>query len=115
MNPGNYASPASWGGPANQISSARALPPPGTTAIALFQDSDFRGRMLVLSGSSSSLPFVDFNDKLTSVIVTGGTWRLYEHTNYQGSSVDLGTGQYSSSSALNPAGGNDIISSVRKL
>ena len=39
VNSGDYASPGKWGG--NVISSARALPPSGTSAIALFKDDGF--------------------------------------------------------------------------
>ena len=39
VNSGDYASPGKWGG--NVISSARAPPPSGTSAIALFKDDGF--------------------------------------------------------------------------
>ena len=115
VNPGSdYPSPNKWGGSGNHISSARALPPKGKKAIVLFQHSKYKGRMLTLYGSHTNLPAIDFNDQLSSFIITGGTWTLYEHTNYQGKHVTLGVGQYSAS-ALGGAGGNDKISSVKGL
>lgn len=110
LTPGNYPSPSSWGGQANSITSARALPPAGTKAIILFQNSDFEGRMLVLYRSQSSLPFLNFNDKTSSIIITGGSWTVYNHSDFKGSLKTLGPGHYPTSG---PLGGNDKISSVR--
>ena len=115
LRPGSYSTPSNWGGTGNRISSARALPPKGTKAIVLFQHINYRGRMLVLYGSNSDLPVIDFNDKLSSFIIIGGHWTLYEHTKYQGRSVSLGPGKYTSPTALSGAGGNDKISSIKAL
>ncbi len=50
----------------------------------------YAGRMVVLYSSHQELPFLDFNDKISSVIVTGGTWTVYEHTVYHGHSKTIG-------------------------
>lgn len=113
LNPGNYPSPSSWGGFGNRISSARALPPPYTTAIALFQYDNYWGRMLVLYDSSKNLIPLDFNDKVNSFIINGGHWTLYADVDYTGRSVTYGPGQYTLS-ALRNAGGGNRISSVKK-
>ena len=110
LSPGNYPSSLSWGGNGNRISSARVLPPQGTDAIVLFQHSNFQGRMLVLYGSSNHLTSLDFNDAVSSFIITGGHWTLYEHDNYQGRHATYRPGHYSTS----PSVGNDQITSVRK-
>ena len=81
----------------------------------MFQDDDFKGHIVVLYDSESSLPSLDFNDVLSSFIITGGTWTLYPGTSYQGDPDTLGTGQYSTSSSLVDAGGNNKISSVKKI
>ena len=108
----NYRSYVSWGGSGNRISSARALPPAGTVAIVLFQHPNFQGRMLVLYGSHSNLPSIDFNDHLSSFIVTGGRWTLYQHSQYGGNSATYTAGEY----ATMPSNfGNDQLSSVKKL
>ena len=107
----NYNSYISWGGSGNRVSSARALPPAGTDAIVLFQHTNFQGRMLVLYGSHHNLPAIDFNDQLSSFIVTGGNWRLYQHTWYGGNSAMYRPGEYAS----RPGIGNDQLSSVMKL
>ena len=115
VNPGSYSSASRWGGRDNHISSARALPAKGTKAIVLFQHADFRGRMLVLEGSNPNLPDIDFNDQLSSFIIIGGRWALYEHISYRGKRVILGPGKYTSTSALGGAGYNDKISSIKAL
>ena len=116
VSPGqSYSSPSRWGGRGDRLSSARALPAKGTKAIVLFQHTNYRGRMLVLYGSNPNLPAIDFNDQLSSFIITGGRWTLYEHTGHQGKSVTLGPGQYTSASALGGAGDNDQISSIKAL
>ena len=103
--PGYYASLANFG---NSISSARALPPQGTNAILLFEHINYAGRMVALYSSQQDLPFLDYNDHISSVIVTGGSWTLYDHSNYHGSYQTIGVGYYPQ-----PPVGNDRISSIR--
>ena len=91
------------------MTSARALPSDGTTAILLFEDGNYQGRMTVLYGSHSNLPWIDFNDQISSIIITGGSWRVFDHSDYQGASSTLGQGQYPTLASI----GNDRISSVR--
>ena len=111
VRPGRYNTPISWGGPGNYITSARALPPDGTIAISLFQHSNFEGRMTVLYGSANHFPALDFDDQVGSVIVTRGTWKLYERSNYQGNYTQFSTGQYPN--LLTARIGNDELSSVQ--
>ena len=68
--------------------------------------------MLVLYASDPNLPLVDFNDQLSSFIITGGSWTFYEHPNYRGRrSSYSGEGDYTSP----PSGiGHDRVSSIRK-
>ena len=35
-----------------------------------------------------------WNDKVSSIVVIGGTWRLYEHRDFTGKYWDYGPGQY---------------------
>lgn len=112
VNPGNYPSSNNWGGPGSSISSARALPAPGTKAIALFDDDEFRGRMALSYSTRSSLPGIDFNDRTSSFIITGGSWTLYSGTAFRGGSVTYGPGQYFKAS-LDRVGGVNVISSIK--
>ena len=111
LNVGYYASSPSWGGSANLISSARALPPGGTRAIALFQHPNYQGRMLVLYSSDHDVPMRDFGDHVSSVIVIGGTWTLYRDPNFLGVSATLGPGDYALPDSFGIGG--DTLSSVR--
>ena len=63
VDPGSYLSAQLWGGPGNQLSSLRVLPPRRTSAIVLFEHSNFNGRMLVFYHSHSNLVNEAFNDK----------------------------------------------------
>ena len=101
-SPGDYSS---LGGVSNVISSARALPPSGTVAILLYQHVDFKGLQLVLYNSERNLKSLDFNDQISSFIITGGRWTLYQHVDYKGKRATFGPGG---------AGGNDQISSVKR-
>ena len=112
VDPGNYPSSQSWGGPGNQLSSLRVLPPRGTSAIVLFEHPNFNGRMVVFYGSHSNLVNQAFNDKTSSFIITGtNSWTLYEHSDYMGNSRTFQPGHYSSGV---PGIGNDELTSFRK-
>ena len=112
LQAGYFASAPGWGGSGNRISSARALPPSGTTAILLFDHANFSGRMLMLYASSSHLPTLDFSDHISSVIVTGGHWTLFQHTDYQGTHSAFGVGEYPNIHSTSVGG--DSVSSVRR-
>lgn len=112
VDPGDYRSAQSWGGPGNQLDSLRVLPPRGTSAIVLFEHSNFNGRMVVFYSSHPNLVNQVFNDKTSSLIITGTrSWTLYEHSDYMGISRTLQPGHYSSNL---PGIGNDKLTSFRK-
>ena len=106
---GRHNTAISWGGPGNRISSARALPPDGTIAIALFEHADFEGRMTVLYRSTNNFRALDFDDQVGSVIVTEGFWTLYQYSNYRGKSTWLRYGHYRDISGFR-IGGNQLSS-----
>lgn len=49
-----------------------------------------------------------WNDKISSIVVLGGVWRLFEHRDFTGQSWDFGPGQYASIP-------NDIVSSFKLI
>jgi hypothetical protein len=61
--------------------------------IVLYEHIDFGG---VSTETALSWFFVgDFwNDRISSIVVLGGRWRLYEHWHYEGRYWDLGPGYY---------------------
>ena len=79
----------------------RSPPPRGERAVVLFQHVN------------TSLPCIYFNDQLSSFIISGGRWTFYEHVNYRGRRVILGSGKYPHHNALGGVSWNDKISSVR--
>jgi len=101
-----------FGLPNDALTSVRCLPADNTTNIVLFQHDYYRGRMLVLSRSNPDLADDSFDNDVTSIIITGGTWQLHSRFNYQGNSVTLGQGRYPTASRLYPIS-NDDLSSVR--
>ena len=101
-----------FGLPNDAITSVRCLPADDTENMVLFQHDYYRGRMQVLSSSYPDLADVSFDNDVTSLIITGGTWELHSATNYQGSSVRLGKGRYPTATSLSPIA-NDDLSSVR--
>ena len=118
MSQDSYSTPSNWNGTLNRISSARVLPPQGTKAIVMFEHINYRGRMVVLYKSNSDLSALDFNDQLSSFIITGGEWTIYEHINFQGESATSGPVKYrytSTGGALGKAGVNDFISSIKAI
>ena len=119
LKPGRYPYPKRWGGVRNQISSARALPPKGKVAIVLFQHSYYRGRMLTLYTSNRNFLKLNFNDKMSSFIITGGRWTLYKHINYRGVRMTRGPGKYPTRKSWSrfwiSTPGNDQVSSVKRV
>ncbi len=109
LSAGSYSSTLAWGKNNDVLSSLRAVPPQGTTSIALFEHSEFSGKMLVLYGSASTLGDYNYHDIASSAIVTGGTWELYEHSAYTGTLLyTLSQGHYPSF-----VGKHDKVSSVK--
>jgi uncharacterized protein YcfJ len=84
--------------------------PPSVGQIDFYEADGFRGRSF-----STVQPLADFrrngfNDRASSVVVTGGPWEVCAETNFGGPCAVLRPGQYASLTGL---GLNDRISSVR--
>ena len=93
------------------ISSVEKLP---EMTIKLYEHADFKGRELTLHDSTPDLRKLDFNDKASSVVVSEGQWKLWEHINYTGKFFVVGPGRYDIA-VIREKIGNDVISSVEKL
>ncbi len=91
------------------ISSARVLPPVGTDAIAIFEHPYYCGAMTVLYSSHEFLQEIEFDDKISSEIVFGGTWSLFDQPSFEGLSITRATGKYPYEAYLMKR-----ISSIRK-
>jgi Beta/Gamma crystallin len=87
--------------------------------IRLFNDTDFKGGEIRLTDSDSDLKNEGFGDRLSSVIVTSGTFTLYQDASFKGFSLTVSKvgGPNSDGRYPNPqsmGNRNDVISSVRK-
>ena len=80
--------------------------------VSLYEDDNFAGREVVVSGSQANLMSQGFNDKASSVIVRRGRWQLCTDAEFRGHCLTLGPGAYPSLSRM---GMNDQLSSVRDL
>jgi len=84
--------------------------------VVLFEDPYFEGNMLKSIYDpyicpDPSLPSIGINEKISSILISSGTWRFYEDANYGGRYWDLGPGQYDLISDVGiPC---DVISSVQ--
>jgi uncharacterized protein YcfJ len=112
-----------------QISSARSLgrrdrdeggqgaaaPPPAVTVtsqVDLYEREGFQGRVFSANTSVADFRGNGFNERASSVVVTGDRWEVCEDAQFAGRCVVLRPGQYPSLAAL---GLNDRISSLRAI
>ncbi len=78
--------------------------------ITLYEDEGFRGRDFTTERSIENFDGFGFNDRASSVVVSGGRWQVCEHARFEGQCVVLEPGSYNSLSRL---GLSNAISSVR--
>ena len=114
IGPGSYpfSTIPTFGLRNNVVSAVRCLPAEGTPAIALFQHHHYFGEMQVIYTSNPHLALTNFDNTVSSFIITGGVWELYSGANYTGSMVTHGQGLYPTPFFLRPIL-NDHLTSVR--
>ena len=110
ISPGMY--PFFLGLQDNALSAVRCLPAVGTSAIALFEHYYYFGQIKVIFSSNPNLALANFDNRVSSFIITGGVWELYSRENYTGSMVTHGQGRYPTPFFLRPIV-NDDLTSVR--
>jgi uncharacterized protein YcfJ len=128
--PGRYPSLASLG-MENRVSSVRTVPmgaggnyqwapAPGTVPapaaaparITFFERERFEGRTFTTQGEVRNFERAGFNDRASSVEVSGTRWEVCEDSRFRGQCVILRPGRYPS---LRSMGLNNQISSVRQV
>ncbi len=77
--------------------------------ITLYEDSNYRGRQFEIDDDVYNLSQYNFNDRVSSVRVDGGTWEICQDSGYNGRCVIV-DGDVSNFTQL---GMNDTVSSVR--
>ena len=115
LQPGQYPSLAAMG-LNDRVSSVRAVrntaPAAQTPQVTFYENESFGGRSFLTNTQVRNLNRNQFNDRASSVVVTGGAWELCEDVRYNGRCVVLRPGQYPSMTAM---GLNDRVSSVRAV
>ena len=112
IGPGNYPqfSTSTFGIPENSLPAVRCLPEEGTQALVLFEDGHYVGQMQVIYSSNPNFAFTNFDNAVSSFIITGGTWEFYSGANYTGSMVTHGQGRYPTPFFLGPIANDDLMS-----
>lgn len=80
--------------------------------VVLFEDPQYQGRAVEVTGDMPDLGAIRFNDKASSIQVgrARGRWEICEHANYEGRCSRLDADQ-----AVLPREWNDQISSIRRV
>jgi hypothetical protein len=71
------------------VAFAGAVQSQGRPQIVLFQEDNYRGNQLVIDRDTANLTDFHFNDRVSSVRVMGGVWRLCEHDYGRGRCVTV--------------------------
>jgi uncharacterized protein YcfJ len=80
--------------------------------VTFHENESFQGRSFTSQQRVGNFERAGFNDRASSVVVTGQRWEACEHVRFEGNCKVLRPGQYASLSAM---GLNDRISSVRPV
>ncbi|MBK6567413.1 beta/gamma crystallin family protein [Candidatus Aalborgicola defluviihabitans] len=80
--------------------------------VTFYENQGFQGRAFTAQTNVADFGRFGFNDRASSVMVTGERWEVCEDVRYLGRCVVLRPGQYSTLGAM---GLNDRISSVRAI
>ena len=78
--------------------------------VVLFEHDGFRGEARPLRGDAPDLSRLGFNDRVSSMRISRGTWEFCEHAYYQGKCW-----RYDYDMASLPKKQNDRYSSVRRV
>jgi uncharacterized protein YcfJ len=90
----------------------RYAPATASGQVTFYERDGFAGRSFTTVQSIDNFVQNNFNDRASSVVVTGSPWELCENVRYSGRCVVLRPGQYPSMAAM---GLNDRVSSVRAV
>lgn len=73
---------------------SRAAPGRGGVGLELYSDAGFGGERVRIERDTADLTRANFNDRASSVVVTGGTWEICSDARYGGSCATYRPGQY---------------------
>lgn len=69
-------------------------PLPANGALTLYENADFSGRSLFITGPTEYLGRLGFNDTASAVEVLGGLWDICTDSVYRGRCITLGPGRH---------------------
>lgn len=90
----------------------RYAPAAASGQVTFYERDGFAGRSFTTVQSIDNFVQNNFNDRASSVVVTGSPWELCENVRYSGRCVVLRPGQYPTMASM---GLNDRVSSVRAV
>lgn len=85
---------------------------PAMAQVTFYEHDNFGGRSFTADGSVNNFRDYGFNDRASSVVVSGQRWQVCDDARFGGRCVELRPGRYNS---LSDMGMNDRISSVRSI
>jgi Beta/Gamma crystallin/Metallo-peptidase family M12B Reprolysin-like len=117
LGPGSYPWVVDAGFPNDTLSSVRRVAPQAglwpTNGIVLYEHINFRGaHKHIIDRDEANLHIDGWGDRVSSIQVVSGRWRLFQHVDYGGWSTVLGPGLYPWVETVGIA--NDHLSSVRR-
>src|SRR6478609_3322009 len=92
--------------------SALAFAAQAGAQVSFYENEAFQGRSFTTTQRIGNMQGAGFNDRASSVIVTGQRWQVCDDVRFEGRCMVVRPGQYPSLQAM---GLNDRISSVRPL
>jgi uncharacterized protein YcfJ len=87
-----------------------AFTAPAAAQATFYENGNYQGRSMQANNQVPRFDRYGFNDRSSSVMVTGNRWEVCEDVNFRGTCVVLRPGRYPSLSAM---GLNDRVSSAR--
>ncbi len=90
----------------------RFAPAAASGQVTFYERAGFTGRSFTTAQSIDNFVQNNFNDRASSVVVTGSSWELCDNVRYTGRCVVLRPGQYPTMASM---GLNDRVSSVRSV
>jgi uncharacterized protein YcfJ len=123
LRPGRYPSLSAMG-LNNRVSSVRAVdrngradghrdsPAPPAAQVTFYENERFGGRAFTTNKQVADFKRFGFNDRASSVMVTGERWEVCDRTRFRGRCAVLRPGRYPSLASM---GLNDRVSSMREV
>ena len=94
------------------VVAAVAIATPAAAQVTFYERAGFEGRSFTTERQVGNFADIGFNDRASSVVVSGELWEVCDDARFRGRCVVLRPGRYASLAAM---GLNDRVSSVRAV